>query len=173
VFDKGSLRDGEGRDIDFKNTVIIMTSNAGTDTIMKLCGDPETCPEPEALLEALRPDLLKIFKPAFLGRTIVVPYYPITDEVMRQIIQLQLGRVRTRLQENHRAQFTYDDAVVDSVASRCTEVESGARNVDHIITRTLLPEISKEFLARMAAGEAISKVHVSVGSDGNFQYAVS
>jgi type VI secretion system protein VasG len=173
VFDKGSLRDGEGRDIDFKNTVIIMTSNAGTDTIMKLSADPETRPEPDGLVEALRPDLLKIFKPAFLGRTIVVPYYPITDDVMRQIILLQLGRVRSRLQENHRAHFTYDDAVVTSVLGRCTEVESGARNVDHIITRTLLPEISKEFLARMAAGEAISKVHVSVGSDGNFQYAVS
>jgi type VI secretion system protein VasG len=173
VFDKGTLRDGEGRDIDFKNTVILMTSNAGSETITKLCADPETRPDPDALGQALRPDLLKWFKPAFLGRVIVVPYYPITDAVMRQIITLQLGRIRARLQENHRAQFTYDDALVTAVANRCTEVESGARNVDHILTRTLLPELSREFLARMAAGEAISKVHVSVDGAGGFTYAVA
>jgi len=173
VFDKGTLRDGEGRDIDFKNTVILMTSNAGSDTIMKLCADPETRPEPDALAEALRPDLLKWFKPAFLGRVIVVAYYPITDEVMRQIIELQLGRIRTRLHENHRAQFSYDEALVNGIASRCTEVESGARNVDHILTRTLLPELSREFLSRMAAGTAISKVHVSVDGTGAFKYDVA
>jgi type VI secretion system protein VasG len=140
---------------------------------MKLCADPETRPEPEALVDALRPDLLKAFKPAFLGRLIVVPYYPIGDDAMRRIIELQLGRIRTRLQENNRAQFTYDDAVVTEVARRCTEVESGARNVDHILTRTLLPEISREFLARMAAGDSISRVHVSVDGSGGFQYAIS
>jgi type VI secretion system protein VasG len=173
VFDKGVLEDAEGREIDFKNTLILMTSNVGTDTIMKLCADPETRPEPEALVDALRPDLLKAFKPAFLGRLIVVPYYPIGDDAMRRIIELQLGRIRTRLQENNRAQFTYDDAVVTEVARRCTEVESGARNVDHILTRTLLPEISREFLARMAAGDSISRVHVSVDGSGGFQYAIS
>ncbi len=173
VFDKGTLRDGEGRDIDFKNTVILMTSNAGSDTIMKLCADPETRPDPDVLAEALRPDLLKWFKPAFLGRVIVVPYYPITDQVMRQIIELQLGRIRTRLHENHRAEFAYDEALVNAVASRCTEVESGARNVDHILTRTLLPELSREFLARMAAGEAISRVHVSVDGAGAFTYDIA
>jgi type VI secretion system protein VasG len=173
VFDKGVLEDAEGREIDFKNTLILMTSNVGTDTIMKLCADPETRPEPEALVDALRPDLLKAFKPAFLGRLIVVPYYPITDDAMRRIIELQLGKIRSRLQENNRAQFTYDDAVVTEVARRCTEVESGARNVDHILTRTLLPEISREFLARMAAGDSISKVHVSVSGSGGFQYAIS
>jgi type VI secretion system protein VasG len=173
VFDKGMLEDAEGRDIDFKNTLILMTSNVGTDTIMKLCADPQTRPDPEALVEALRPDLLKVFKPAFLGRTIVVPYYPIADDVMRQIIKLQVGRIRRRLWENHRAQFSYDDALVEAIASRCTEVESGARNVDHILTRTLLPEMSREFLARMAAGEAISKVHVAVDSAGGFRYEVS
>jgi type VI secretion system protein VasG len=173
VFDKGMLEDAEGRDIDFKNTVILMTSNVGTDTIMRLCADPETRPDPEALVEALRPDLLKVFKPAFLGRTIVVPYYPIADDVMRQIITLQVGRIRRRLWENHRAQFSYDDALVEAIARRCTEVESGARNVDHILTRTLLPEMSREFLARMAVGEAISKVHVRVDSEGNFRYELS
>ncbi len=173
VFDKGMLDDAEGREIDFKNTLILMTSNAGTDTIMKLCADPDTKPEPEALADALRPDLLKIFKPAFLGRAIIVPYYPIADDIMKKIIQLQLGRIQKRLMENHRAQFSFDQALIDAVALRCTEVESGARNVDHILTRTLLPEISKEFLARMAAGEPISRVHITVGVDGGFQYAIS
>jgi type VI secretion system protein VasG len=173
VFDKGILEDAEGRDIDFKNTVILMTSNVGTDTIMKLCADPETRPEPEALVEALRPDLLQVFKPAFLGRMIVVPYYPLGDDVMRQIIVLQLGRIRARLHDNHRAQFSYDNTVVTEIARRCTEVESGARNVDHILTHTLLPEIAREFLSRMAAGESISRVHVSVDARGNFAYEVA
>jgi type VI secretion system protein VasG len=173
VFDKGVLEDAEGREIDFKNTVILLTSNVGTDTIMKLCADPETRPEPEGLVEALRTDLLKVFKPAFLGRLITVPYYPITDDVMRKIIELQLGKIRSRLQENNRAQFSYDDALVTAIAQRCTEVESGARNVDHILTRTLLPEISREFLARMAEGQAITKVHVSVGADGGFRYEIA
>lgn len=173
VFDKGMMKDGEGRDIDFKNTVIIMTSNAGTDTFMKLCADAETKPEPDALAEAIRPDLLKHFKPAFLGRVTVVPYYPIAPDIMRRIIELQLGRVRTRIRENHRAQLTYDDAVVSAIANRCTEVDSGARNVDHILTRTMLPELSKEFLSRMAAGETIAKVSITVGSEGSFVYDVS
>jgi type VI secretion system protein VasG len=173
VFDKGDLEDAEGREIDFKNCVILMTSNVGTDTIMKLCADPDTRPDPDALVEALRPELLQVFKPAFLGRTIVVPYYPITDDVMQQIVELQLGRVRARLRENHRAQFTYADTLVTEIVRRCTEVESGARNVDHILTRTLLPEISREFLARMAEGEAISSVHVSVDAAGNFCYEIA
>ena len=173
VFDKGVLEDAEGREIDFKNTVILLTSNVGTDTIMKLCADPETRPEPEGLVEALRPDLLKVFKPAFLGRLITVPYYPISDEVMRRIIELQLGKIRSRLQDNNRAQFSYDDALVTAIARRCTEVESGARNVDHILTRTLLPEISREFLARMAEGQAITKVHISVDGDGAFRYEIA
>jgi type VI secretion system protein VasG len=173
VFDKGMLEDAEGREIDFKNTLILMTSNAGTDTVMKLSADPDTRPEPEALAEALRPDLLKVFKPAFLGRAIIVPYYPIADDIMKKIIQLQLGRIQKRLMENHRASFTYDSALIDEVARRCTEVESGARNVDHILTRTLLPEISREFLARMASGEGIDKVHVSVGTNGGFEYSIS
>jgi len=173
VFDKGTLRDGEGRDIDFKNTLILMTSNAGTDGIMKLCADPETRPEPDALVQGLRPDLLKFFKPAFLGRTIVVPYYPIADDVMRQIVRLQMGRIADRLQENHRAALTYDDALVEAVASRCTEVESGARNVDHILTRTLLPELSREFLARMGAGQSVKSVHVNVDAQGGFAYTIS
>jgi type VI secretion system protein VasG len=173
VFDKGMLRDGEGRDIDFKNTLILMTSNAGTDLIMKLCADPETRPEPAGLAEALHPELLKTFKPAFLGRVTMVPYFSLTDDVMRSIVELQLGRIRRRVQENHRAAFNYDSELVAGIASRCTEVESGARNVDHILTRTLLPEMSGEFLARMANNEPISAVRVSLGPDGKFQYAFS
>jgi type VI secretion system protein VasG len=169
VFDKGRLEDGEGREIDFKNTVIIMTSNVGTDVVMKACAQGR--PDPEALVEQLRPSLLRAFKPAFLGRAIVVPYYPIDDTSMRRIIELQLGRVRARLLENNRVQFTYDDGLVAEIAGRCTEVESGARNVDHILTRTLLPEISREYLARLAAGERIGRVHVGL-SGGGFQYQV-
>jgi type VI secretion system protein VasG len=172
VFDKGTLEDGEGREIDFKNTVILLTSNVGTDLIMKLCADAETRPEPEALAEALRPELLKVFKPALLGRMTLVPYYPLADAVMRQIIRLQLGHVAERLKENHRAEFVYDDAVVDAISVRCREVESGARNVDHILTGTLLPEISREFLSRMAAGNPIKRIHVEVDGAGAFRYAI-
>ncbi len=172
VFDKGAMKDGEGRDIDFKNTVIIMTSNAGTDTFMKLCADPETKPDSQALAEAIRPDLLKYFKPAFLGRVIVVPYYPIAPEIMRLIIELQLARIRHRIKDNHRAVMSYDEELVAAIASRCTEVDSGARNVDHILTRTMLPELAQEFLARMAAGQSVSKVHISVAPEGLFRYEV-
>ena len=172
VFDKGTLEDSEGREVDFKNTVILLTSNAGTDTFMKLCADPETAPTPAALAEAIRPDLLKVFKPAFLGRMTTVPYYPLGDDVMKSIIRLQLGRIGKRLKENHRAEFVVDDGVVDAIRNRCREVESGARNVDHILTGSLLPEISREFLSRMAAGNAISRVRVSVNGDGNFAYEI-
>ncbi|HXD33118.1 MAG TPA: type VI secretion system ATPase TssH [Pyrinomonadaceae bacterium] len=169
VFDKGMLEDGEGREIDFKNTVILLTSNAGTETAMKLCADPDTKPEPAALTEALRPELLKVFKPALLGRMVVVPYYPISDDVMREIIKLQLGRIAVRLAENHGAEFLYDDGVIAEILGRCKEVESGARNVDHILTRTVLPEMSAEFLSRMGSGAGVSKVRVSVES-GSFSY---
>jgi type VI secretion system protein VasG len=172
VFDKGVLEDGEGREIDFKNTLILLTSNVGTDTIMKLSADPETRPGPEGLIEALRPELLKVFKPALLGRMVVVPYYPITDQIMRGIIKLQLARIERRLAENHGASLSYDDGVVTAIANRCKEVESGARNVDHILTRTLLPEMSAQFLARMAAGEQIMSAHVSVDEKGEFHYEI-
>jgi type VI secretion system protein VasG len=173
VFDKGILEDGEGREIDFKNTVILLTSNAGTDTVMKLCVDLETRPDHLALADALRPDLLKFFKPAFLGRLIVIPYYPITDSAMREIIKLQLGRIAKRVTINHRAEFSYSDELITAIAERCHEVESGARNVDHILTRTLLPEMSQEVLSCMASGESIDKIHVTVGEDRAFKYEIS
>jgi type VI secretion system protein VasG len=173
VFDKGILEDSEGREIDFKNTVILLTSNVGLDIIHMLCADPETWPESDDLLESIRPALLKIFKPALLGRMAVVPYYPISDQVMREIIKLQLARIGARLAENHGAQFDYDEEVVTEIANRCLEVESGARNVDHILTRTLLPEMSGEFLARMAEGKTVSRVQIGVSDEGSFSYSFS
>ena len=172
VFDKGLLEDGEGREIDFKNTVILLTSNVGTERIMHLCADPANYPDPTDLAEALRPDLLRTFPPALLGRMIAVPYYPLGDEVIREIVRLQLGRIARRMRENHKAAFTYSDDLVANVAGRCTEVDSGARNVDAILTRTLLPEMSGEFLSRMATGEGISRVHVDVDENGAFRYAI-
>ncbi|MBL8674110.1 MAG: type VI secretion system ATPase TssH, partial [Rhodospirillales bacterium] len=172
VFDKGMLRDGEGRDIDFKNTVIILTSNAGTDLIAKLCADPDTRPNPDALNEALHPELLKTFKPAFLGRITIVPYYPLDDDTIKKIVRLQMGRVVKRVADNYKATMTYAEAMVDTIASRCTEVASGARNIEQIIQRTLLPELSSEFLGAMADGKVIHKVHVGVDSEGRFEYMI-
>ncbi|MEQ1761775.1 MAG: type VI secretion system ATPase TssH [Pyrinomonadaceae bacterium] len=173
VFDKGVLEDGEGREIDFKNCVIILTSNIGTDTIMKLCADPETKPEPDGIIEAIKPELNAAFKPALLGRLVTVPFYPISDDIMRLIIKLQLGKIKNRIADNHGAQFSYDDAVIDTVAKRCTDVDSGARNVYNILTGTMLPDMSGEVLSRMAAGESIAKVHVGVGEGEKFVYDVS
>jgi type VI secretion system protein VasG len=170
VFDKGWMEDGEGRDIDFKNCIILLTTNAGSDLIMNMCKDPELMPSPEAVTKGLREPLRKIFPAALLGRLVVVPYYPIGDAVLKNIIVLQLGRVRKRLQENHGVPFTYDDGVVDLIHSRCTEVESGARMVDAILTHTILPQISSEYLNRLVAGQAISKVHIGA-KDSEFSYA--
>ena len=173
VFDKGVLEDGEGREIDFKNCIILLTSNVGTDTIMKLCADPDTMPSPEGLVEAVKPELVKAFKPALLGRMVTVPYYPISDSILRLIIKLQLGKIKNRISDNHNAQFSYDDSVIDTVAKRCTDVDSGARNVYNILTGTLLPEMSGEVLSRMASGEGIKKVHVAVGENENFVYDIT
>jgi len=172
VFDKGTMKDGEGRDIDFKNTVILMTTNAGTDLIKNLCSDPETAPDPDAFSEAVFPELLKTFKPAFLGRLAIVPYYPLSDDVMKRIIRLKLGKIGRRVKDNYKATFDYTPELVDLIASRCTEVDTGARNVDHILTQTLLPEMSREFLGRLAEGLPISAVRVSSTEDG-FHYEVT
>jgi type VI secretion system protein VasG len=171
VFDKGNMEDGEGREIDFKNTIIILTSNAGTDTLMKLTADPETMPSAEGLVKALKPELDKIFKPAFLGRMVIIPYFPIRDEALKRIITLKLGKIQRRLHENHKIALAYTDSLVDEVARRCTEVESGARNVDNILTNTLLPQVSRRILSGMAEGQKLSSIQVSVGPDSNFIYA--
>ena len=170
VFDKGMMEDGEGREIDFKNTIIILTTNALTDKMMKLCADPGTMPGAEPLVKALKPELNKTFKPAFLGRMVIIPYYPVRDEALKKIVVLKLGKIQRRMQENHNIQLTYDPVLVDTVASRCTEVESGARNVDNILTNTLLPDISRQLLGKMSAGEKITTLRVSVGPDGAFVY---
>jgi len=170
VFDKGKMEDGEGREIDFKNTIIILTTNAGTDTMAKLCADPETMPSPEGLVKALKPELNKIFKPAFLGRMVLIPYLPIRDENLKQIIRLKLAKIQRRMQENHKIDLTFDGALVDEVANRCTEVESGARNVDNILTNTLLPDISRQLLGRMASNEPMERIHVGIGTNGAFEY---
>jgi type VI secretion system protein VasG len=169
VFDKGMLQDDRENDIDFKNTIILLTSNAASDVIMKLCEDPDTCPEADQLAEALRPHLLKVFKPAFLGRLTVVPYFPLGDEVLRKIIHLQLNRITERLRHNHKAAFVYDEAVVQTIAGRCKEVESGARNIDAILTGSLLPEIAQQLLARMMDGQAVREVRLGVETTGKFR----
>ena len=170
VFDKGMMEDGEGRVIDFKNTIIILTSNAGTDTLMKLMADPESAPGPEGLVKALKPELNKIFKPAFLGRLVIIPYFPIRDESLKLIVRLKLAKIQRRLHETHKIGLTHDERLIDEVAKRCTEVESGARNVDNILTNTLLPEISRQILARLAEGQKLAPIHVSIGADGEFVY---
>jgi type VI secretion system protein VasG len=173
VFDKGFMEDGEGREIDFKNTIILLTSNAATDTMAKLTADPETAPSPEGLVKALKPELDKVFKPAFLGRLVIVPYYPIRDESMKKIIRLKLGRIKRRIEENHRIALGWDDGVVDEIARRCTEVESGARNVDNILTNTLLPEISRRLLTEMAEGRRLSSFQVGLDPAGGFAYTAA
>jgi type VI secretion system protein VasG len=172
VFDKGNMKDGEGRDIDFKNTVIIMTSNAATDLIVRLCADPETMPDAAGLAEALMPELMKTFKPAFLGRVTLVPYFPLSPDIIKKIVGLQLNRIRRRVQESYGAKFLYDDTLIDTIAARCTETSSGARNVEKILSRTLLPELSAEVLSRLAEGNAIDSITVGVDTAGAFQYAI-
>ncbi len=170
VFDKGRMEDGEGREIDFKNTIIVLTSNAGMDTLVKLVADPETAPSTEGLVKAMKPELDKIFKPAFLGRLVIIPYFPIQDDAMKLIIRLKLGKIQKRLMENHKIDFSYTPEVVNEVARRCTEVESGARNVDNILTNSLLPDVSRQLLGAMARGEKVASIQVGIGEDGRFVY---
>ena len=171
VFDKGQMEDGEGREIDFKNTIIILTTNAATDQIMKLTADPETAPSPAGITKTIKPELDKVFKPAFLGRMVIIPYYPVRDAALKQIIRLKLGKIQRRLKENHAMALRYDDKVLEAVAARCTEVESGARNVDNILTNSLLPDISNQILAMMAAGEHKESIDVTISDDGAFLYS--
>jgi type VI secretion system protein VasG len=170
VFDKGHMEDGEGRNIDFKNTVIILTTNAGTDLVMNMCADPELMPDPESIAKALHQPLLKEFPAAFLGRMVVIPYYPLSPDVLGLIAKLQLRRIEKRILVNHGIPFSWTDEVVELIKSRCTEVESGGRMIDMILTNTMLPRISQEFLNRMLESEPIEKVHVVV-EDAEFGYS--
>jgi type VI secretion system protein VasG len=165
------MEDGEGRVIDFKNTLILLTTNAGTDLIMGMCKDPELMPDPEAIAKALREPLLKIFPAALLGRVVTIPYYPLSDDMIAAIARLQLGRLEKRIKQNHKVPFTFDDEVVKTIVGRCTELESGGRMIDAILTNTLLPSISQEILERMMAGRSVQRIHVGVdGSEFSYKF---
>lgn len=169
VFDKGTMEDGEGVTIDFKNTLIVLTSNAAQDPIVSLCEGGRR-PDPAAIVERIRPVLLKQFSPAFLGRLVIVPYYPLGDRQVGDIVRLKLGKLADRFERNHNATFTWDEQVGDMITARCTEVESGARNIDFILTQTVLPELSAEVLDRMSIAKPFTTVHMSVGPQGRFDY---
>jgi len=172
VFDKGVMEDGEGRVIDFKNTLILLTTNAGTELIADVCKDPQNVPEPEDIAKALRQPLLEIFPPALLGRLVTIPYYPLSDEMLKAITRLQLNRIKKRVENTHKVAFDYDDAVIDLIVSRCTETESGGRMIDTILTNSLLPDMSREFLTRMLEGKAMAGVRISA-VDNELQYNFS
>jgi type VI secretion system protein VasG len=172
VFDKGRMEDAEGRLIDFKNTIIILTTNAGTDTIMSLCADPETMPNWEGLAKALKPELDQAFKPAFLGRTVIIPFFPLRDEPLKTIVRLKLNKIRKRLEEGRGIALEYDPEVETEIAQRCTEVESGARNIDNILSNTVLPDLSRFLLEAMIEGEEPECVSVTVGEGGQFDYSL-
>jgi type VI secretion system protein VasG len=172
VFDKGVMEDGEGRVIDFKNTLILLTTNAGTELIAEVCKNPQDVPEPEEIAKALRQPLLEIFPPALLGRLVTIPYYPLSDVMLKAITRLQLNRIKKRVENTHKVAFDYDDAVIDLIVSRCTETESGGRMIDTILTNSLLPDMSREFLTRMLEGKALAGVRISA-VDNELQYDFS
>jgi type VI secretion system protein VasG len=172
VFDKGWMEDGEGRYISFKNTIIILTTNVGTDLIAGMCRDPALLPDPEALGQALREPLLKVFPPALLGRLVVIPYFPLSDEVLGSIVRLQLNRIKRRVHDNQGIPFEFDDEAVKLVVSRCTEVESGGRMIDAILTNTVLPRMSVEYLQKLASGTPLKRVALSAaGGDFRFDFS--
>ncbi|MCG5233963.1 type VI secretion system ATPase TssH [Xanthobacter oligotrophicus] len=171
AFDKGIMEDGNGRRIDFKNTLIILTSNVGTDLIMDLARNPEHLPDAEALAAALRPELLKVFPPALIGRLVAIPYYPLSPQMLGGIVRLQLDRIGKRIRDNHKAAFAYDDAVVDHIVAQCNDPDSGGRMIDNIITNTLLPALSREFLKAAMEGGEVREATVGMG-EGGFVYGV-
>jgi type VI secretion system protein VasG len=170
VFDKGWMEDGEGRMIDFKNTIILLTSNVGSELIMNMCRDPELLPDPDSLAQALTEPLQKVFPPALLGRIVTIPYYPLSDEMLGHIVRLQLGRIQKRVAENHRIPFEYGDDAVSLIVKRCNNAESGGRIIDAILTNTVLPKVSIEYLSRTAAGRPLQAVRLGVDGD-EFSYA--
>jgi type VI secretion system protein VasG len=185
VFDKGRMDDAEGREIDFRQTLIILTSNAGSQQIMQACMQhdeeaggvvmkaPDAMPAADDLAEGLRPVLYKTFKPAFVGRTKVVPYYPLHDDVLAEVIRLKLDRIAARVKANHQAELAFDESLIDTVLARCTEVDTGARAVDHILNGSLLPEVADAVLAAMAEGRAIERIRVGADAQGDFTFEVA
>jgi type VI secretion system protein VasG len=169
VFDKGRMEDGEGRQIDFKNTIILLTSNVGSELIMNMCRDPELLPDPESLASALQEPLMKVFPPALLGRLVTIPYYPLSDEMLARIVRLQLGRIKKRVEANHRIPFGYSDDAVALIVKRCNNAEAGGRIIDAILTNTVLPRISVEYLTRMSRGEALQAIELGAAG-GDFSY---
>jgi type VI secretion system protein VasG len=173
VFDRGMLKDGEGRDIDFRHTTIILTANVGSDLIAALAADPDTMPDAAGLETALRPELLKVFKPAFLGRVVVVPYLPLSDETFARVVRLQLERVRARAEETYGTQLAFDQALVDSVATRARGTEIGARAVEQMIARELLPLLSRHFLERLGSKQRTTLLRVGLDEAGRFTLATT
>ena len=173
LFDKGTIKDGEGRDIDFRNTIIIMTSNAAEEHIRAMCAASEEPPEAEVLMDNFRPQLLNYFKPAFLGRTTIIPYYPLNDDNLLKICQLNMKKIEQRVKEHYNSSFTFDEDVMLHIIARCREEDTGARNIENILTRTLLPELARECLSKMANEDAITSIHISVNEDGQFSYAMN
>jgi len=173
VFDKGMLRDGQGRDVDFKNTLIIITTNACSNFIAGLCADPDTTPLPNQLLAQVRPKLLEVFKPAFSNRTTLVPYYPLRDEVLQKIARLKLTKIERRVVQEYKAACSFSEAVAMQIADRCKDVDAGARNIDHIVNHTLLPQMSARLLSKIAAGQAVKNVEVDMNPDGGFEILVN
>jgi len=169
VFDKGTLEDGEGVLIDFKNTLILLTSNAAQEVITQAC-EAGRRPDAEDLVARLRPPLLKQFSPAFLGRLVLVPYYPLGDGQIRAIVGLKLAKLAQRFTRNHRAEFSWDEAVTEAITARCTEVDSGARNIDHILTQTVLPELSRQVLERISMADPFGSVHMGLDAQGVFSF---
>jgi type VI secretion system protein VasG len=169
VFDKGGMEDGEGRHIDFKNTIILLTSNVGSELIMNMCKDPELLPDPESLASALQEPLMKVFPPALLGRLVTIPYYPLSDEMLARIVRLQLGRIKKRVESNHRIPFSYSDDAVALIVKRCNNAEAGGRIIDSILTNTVLPRISVEYLTRVSRGEELRGIELTA-ADGDFAY---
>ncbi len=165
VFDKGMMDDSEGREIDFKNTLILLTSNVGTETIMDMCQDGKVEADMEELTKALREPLLKVFPAALLGRIVTIPYYPLSDKMIETIAGLQINRIRKRLESSHEAELVIGDGVMDLIKSRCTEIESGGRMIDNILTNSLLPQLSRGLLNRGIEGLETSKVTVGAEKD--------
>lgn len=173
VFDKGSLRDGEGRDVDFRNTTILLTANAGSDILAALAADPETMPEGDGLVEAIRPELLRHFKPAFLGRVTIVPFRPLSPGILARIARLQLERVGERMAEAHGARLTWNPAVEDALVARCLSADIGARAIEGALTREVLPALSDLVLAHALDGRAVPPIDLTVTDDGRLAAAPS